>query len=849
MKTQPESVSDRVPGKRVPISATLLAAFSVCAILGALAVAYLLHTSYKARLQQTRDELISMSDEKLRVIDLWINERKRDADIMSEFPVVQSVVSDLKSTPLAHAEAVLDAFGKHYDYSAVYVLSKDGSVLVSSTDAPPFPTDRLWRGEVPRIPQIVTLIPDDQDAPGAPAIAIVSPVWNAKNMKEPAGVLVCVTKPSSLAAVVESPPDTAGVRTLFVSRTRSGRTVYLTRVRFWPARVKDWVDAAALPALNGENKFLIRIATDGAPEYCVTRTVPVLGWGMITRVERGVVDRPFLVNVLLITGLFIVVVAMLLSIGIAFSRHQQLHLLRVQMQRRLEIEEMLRQSEEKWKKAFRSSPEAIAISTVRDGRYIEVNDNFLKLHGFKSREEVVGKTYAELNLWMQDDERKRLLEEVRRKGHVAGESFRIRTAAGHNLEVEMSAELVQIQGEQCLMILGRDVTAQNQLEAQYRQAQKMEAVGRLAGGIAHDFNNMLAVISLSCELMLEEEGPDSSVGRRLAVIRNATERAAGLTRQLLAFSRQQVLQPQVTDLNAVVTDTKKMLERVIGEDVEICLDLWKEPCSIMADAGQLVQILMNLAVNSRDAMPDGGKLTLKTRLAMLPPTVIHQGYQDEPHVLLSVTDTGVGIDPQVQQRVFEPFFTTKRDGKGTGLGLATVYGIVKQSNGCIQLESEVGRGTTFHVYFPIAKRALHVKNDEQQAEQLAGHGRIMLVEDEAQIRELARQALISSGYEVETAMDGVEALSKFEAGAACDLLITDLTMPRMSGQMLVSILRQRGICPHVLYISAYSEALLDCDDATPEFLQKPFTRPDLLGRVRAIMHTPRSDAFSAGRNA
>jgi CheY-like chemotaxis protein len=364
----------------------------------------------------------------------------------------------------------------------------------------------------------------------------------------------------------------------------------------------------------------------------------------------------------------------------------------------------------------------------------------------------------------------------------------------------------------------------------------MEAVGRLAGGIAHDFNNMLAVISLSCELMPEEEGTESPVGRRLAVIRNATERAAGLTRQLLAFSRQQVVQPQVTDLSAIVADTKKMLERVIGEDVEISLDLWNAPCPVLADAGQMVQILMNLAVNSRDAMPDGGKLTLTTRIAKLPPTLIHEGYQHKPHAVLSVSDTGVGIDPELQERIFEPFFTTKRDGKGTGLGLATVYGIVKQSNGCIQLESEVGRGTTFHIYFPLAKAASPVAGEERHTEQDAGHGSILLVEDEADIRELARQALENSGYQVETATDGEDALSKFGNGKAWDLLITDVTMPRISGEALVSSLRERGLCPRVLYISAYSEKIIVSDDVSnSEFLQKPFTRQDLLGRVRSIL--------------
>ncbi|HVP64208.1 MAG TPA: ATP-binding protein [candidate division Zixibacteria bacterium] len=845
MKSQPEPVLHRVAGQHVPISTRLLTAFSVCALLGAFAIGYILHASYKARLQQAHELLINMGDEKLRVIDLWLNERKSDGDVIAQFPVIQALVSGKKSVPLAHAATVLDAFANHYDYSALYVLDKNGNVVVSSTNGAKFPKERLWSGTAPRIPLVQSLIPEDQTAPAMPSIAIVSPIWKAGDRSEPVGALVTITKPSSLASVVETSPETAGVRSIFISRTRSGRPVYLTHTRYWPPQVKNWFDAAAEPALNGETQFLTRIASDGTPQYCVTRTVPVLGWGMVTRIDRSQVDRPFFIAVTLSAGLFVVVVGMLAFIVIAMWRQQQVHVLQREMARRFEIEEKLRQSEERWKKAFRSSPEAIGISTLKEGRFVEVNDKFLTMHGFNSRDQVLGKTSRDLNLWVSFEERDRVMQELRRTGRFEGGPFRLRTTDGRIVDLETSAETMQLAGEDCVMMLGRDVTAQRQLEEQYRQSQKMEAVGRLAGGIAHDFNNMLAVISLSCELLLEEQGPESPIGRRLAVVRNATERAAGLTRQLLAFSRRQVLQPQVTDLSAIVVDTKKMLERVIGEDVEICLNLWKDPCPILADAGQMVQILMNLAVNSRDAMPEGGKLTLTTRIAMLPPTVIHEGYQHKPHVLLSVSDTGVGIDPQLQERIFEPFFTTKRDGKGTGLGLATVYGIVKQSNGCIQLESQVGRGTTFHIYLPLANAASGATGEERTVEQQRGHGRVLLVEDEADIRELARQALESSGYHVETAADGAEALSKFESSESCDLLITDITMPRISGEVLVSTLRERGVCPRVLYISAYSEKTIAPDDGSSlEFLQKPFTRQDLLGKVQSILGFAQRNAGS-----
>jgi PAS domain S-box-containing protein len=389
------------------------------------------------------------------------------------------------------------------------------------------------------------------------------------------------------------------------------------------------------------------------------------------------------------------------------------------------------------------------------------------------------------------------------------------------------------------------------VEAQLRQAQKMEAVGRLAGGIAHDFNNLLSVI-VGCAALLGADGElGSRASQELEEIRRAGERAAELTRQLLAFSRQQVRAPTPLNLNAVIGRMDRMLRRVIGEDVELETIQAADLHTIEADAGQVEQVIMNLVVNARDAMPSGGRLRLETANVLVDTAFArrHVGLHAGPHVMLAVTDTGVGIDGSTQEKIFEPFFTTKEPGKGTGLGLPTVFGIIKQSGGGIFVESRLGEGTTFRIYFPRAEGRPQGPGAEAAGAASGGSETVLLVEDEDQVRMLVSRILRRSGYAVLEASRPHEALElASRTDQHIDLLITDVVMPQLNGRQLAE--RVRALRPDlsILFMSGYSDHLLERDGVLERglhFLPKPITPVALTQAVRAILDAPKADVTSS----
>jgi two-component system, cell cycle sensor histidine kinase and response regulator CckA len=388
----------------------------------------------------------------------------------------------------------------------------------------------------------------------------------------------------------------------------------------------------------------------------------------------------------------------------------------------------------------------------------------------------------------------------------------------------------------------RDISERQALEDQLRQAQKMEAIGQLAGGVAHDFNNLLTAINGYSDLTLRRLAEEDPLRRNVEEVRKAGERAAALTRQLLAFSRKQVLQPVALDLNALVSDMEKMLRRLIGEDVELRTALAPGLGSIKADPGQVEQVIMNLAVNARDAMPRGGKLTIETAEVRLGEDAASRLAAAAPgtYVLLSVADTGVGIDDETLEHIFEPFFTTKEQGKGTGLGLSTVYGIVKQSGGGVRVTSEVGRGSTFEVYFPrVGEGAQEYRRGTEPEGELRGTETILLAEDEEMVRRLTREVLEMYGYRVLVAAGGGAALLICERHEGpIHLLITDLVMPEMSGRELVA--RVASLRPEmkVLFMSGYTDASATGQGGFEEgsdFIQKPFTPAALARKVREVL--------------
>jgi PAS domain S-box-containing protein len=492
--------------------------------------------------------------------------------------------------------------------------------------------------------------------------------------------------------------------------------------------------------------------------------------------------------------------------------------------------------------AIEQSAEGVLITDAQ-GTIEYVNPAFSRVSGY-SRAEALGKNPRILKSGKQGEAYYKRLWTTIRGGEMWQDEITNRRRDGAFYNEQMTITPVRDQrGEITHFIaIKAEVTERKRLEQQLRQAQKMEAVGRLAGGVAHDFNNMLTIITGYSGLLLEHPGTIEPLRGYVDEIRNASGRAASLTRQLLAFSRQQVLAPRVLDLNAVISNIQKMLKRLIGEDIDLVTVLGESLWPIMADPGQLEQVLLNLAVNARDAMPEGGVVTIETTNVKMDTAAAqaHFPLKPGPYVLLTFSDTGIGMDAETQARIFEPFFTTKETGKGTGLGLATVYGIVKQSGGYIWVYSDVGKGTTFKIYLPRTEVELDDSDPgRSRVESQRGTETLLLVEDDDSVRELVRNVLRENGYRVLEASRGEEALELSELFAGrIDLLVTDVVMPGMNGRELARRLVNFRPQIKVLYISGYADNAVWYPgglDAGGAFLQKPFSPEALARKVREAL--------------
>jgi PAS domain S-box-containing protein len=507
-----------------------------------------------------------------------------------------------------------------------------------------------------------------------------------------------------------------------------------------------------------------------------------------------------------------------------------------------EVRKQLIAREELFRLITENAADMIAVVGI-DGKRLYNSPSYEKILGYIPNE--IEGTAGFDQIHPEDREKvRKAAAEARRTGIGQSVEYRMRHKNGNWLVLEsMASTIVDKEGlVEKLIVVNRDITNRKQLEEQFRQVQKMEAVGRLSGGVAHDFNNLLGVIIGYGELV--QEGLDAAQPLRSSVdeILKAGHRAASLTRQLLAFSRQQVLDPKVLDLNIVVKDMEKMLKRLIGEDVELRTELATGSTRIKADESQIEQVILNLAVNGRDAMPDGGKLTLSTSNFYMDANFIRRypfPVNVGDYILLKVSDNGSGMDARTKARVFEPFFTTKEKGKGTGLGLSTVYGIIKQSNGYIDVSSEPGVGTSFEIYLPKVDQAVDIATSAAAIASLHGSETILLVEDDPSLRVLAVHMLESCGYKVLEANSGAAALEiSSRRDPRIDLLLTDVVMPGMSGRVLAEQILSHSPGIVVLYMSGYTGQTVGAHGVLAEgsnFLQKPFTREALARKIREIL--------------
>ncbi|MDQ3818402.1 MAG: PAS domain S-box protein, partial [Acidobacteriota bacterium] len=515
---------------------------------------------------------------------------------------------------------------------------------------------------------------------------------------------------------------------------------------------------------------------------------------------------------------------------------------------RMRAELALRDAEEKYRNIFENAVEGIYQASP-DGRFISVNPALARILGYESPEElmkhrlkVAGEHYVERDCYL---ELERLLGEY---GVVVGYECEVYRKDRRRIWTSENVRVIRNRKGAIDYYEGsiEDISERKGLEEQLRQAQKMEAIGRLAGGVAHDFNNMLAIIMMHSDLTLRTLKPEDPLFHRFDEIKKAGERASSLTRQLLAFSRKQVQKLRVINLNTIIVDMEKMLRRLIGEDIELRTTLREGLGSVKADPGQIEQVVMNLVVNARDAMPEGGKLTIETENVFLDEAYastrisVEAGY----YVMLAVSDTGAGMDRRTQERIFDPFFTTKEVGRGTGLGLSTVYGIIKQTGGNIWVYSEIGRGTTFKIYLPrVDERAEQIPRSGGIREMAKGTETILLAEDEGLVRNLAREVLEVHGYKVLEAANGGAAFLICERfKGTIHLLLTDVIMPEMSGGELAKRLALIRPEMRVLFMSGYTDNAIVHHGVLDEgmnFIQKPFSADALAQKVREVLDAPK----------
>jgi two-component system cell cycle sensor histidine kinase/response regulator CckA len=516
-----------------------------------------------------------------------------------------------------------------------------------------------------------------------------------------------------------------------------------------------------------------------------------------------------------------------------------------EMAERMQVEKSLRLSEERFSKAFKASPIPLAIQSLRQEIFVDANLGFQKLTGY-SHAELIGQTPQELNICGDPPGDTTIFHKVQEQMSMRNLPRRLRTKSGQIRDILMSVEQFELDNEPLLLTIAQDITEQSNLENQLRQAQKMEAVGQLAAGLAHDFNNILTVIQGYSTLLLSSKPSESTDRKPLQMITGAAERARKLVRQLLTFSRKQIVQKTAMDIHSTLSEISEMLPRVLPENIQVTISAPPDLPQISADPGMMEQMLMNLAVNACDAMTDGGRFTINVEELEVTSDLArdHKDARPGRFLCMTVADTGCGMPMDVLSHIFEPFFTTKPVGKGTGLGLATVYGIIKQHDGWVEVQSEPGQGTTFRIFIPARK----VKAKPESARPTPkpacrGTETILVVEDEAEVRDFVIEVLGSHGYQTIVAESGPQALERWAQNRGkIDLLLTDMVMPGgLSGRQVGERLLADNPALKVVYTSGYGVGMAGKDDTVlkqKNFLPKPYCPATLLETLRHCLDRP-----------
>lgn len=841
--SSPDSPLQRSPRESSFLSLRSIVVLVVLAIAAVAAVSWRLAAERRRILSYWEDRLTAVAEHRADVAGAWLDHQRDAAAVLALTPAVRVALGaeGLRSFLVERGvpfdrelEGYLGRYRERYALEAVHLSSASGRWVASAGDVQP--GDEIRNAAQAAIAGGSRVEVDWIGAGGQTLLAIAVPV-QGYGSSPPIGAVVVVADLSQelFPLILADPAVTATGETVLVEEI-DGRSRVLSRPPLWPAdsAVPEMLTLEQVaPALGeaGGDTFGEFVDYRGKTVLAAKRSVADSDWRVVRKIDRDeALVEYWRLRSISYTGLAL----LFLLGGLAVYTESQ------RRQARAAALELVRRREEL------AYAERI-VANISQGVLLLDENLTVKTANpagaalLGPEVELVGKRLEECLPVPWARERS---EETLRSGQpLTGAETSVVIGGKPRVLVLGIAPILLSGGSRQVLVTVEDVTERRREEERIRTAQQLESLGRLAGGVAHDFNNALTVIKTVTELALQDLSPDHPLRSDLEQIQASADHAASLTRQLLAFARRQVLQPEVLDLNLVLEQLLPLLSRLVGEDIEVSLRLHPGGCTVLADRGQLEQVIMNLATNARDAMPEGGLLTIESSIVELDAesAASHPGLGAGSWVVVTVSDTGIGMPPEVKERVFEPFFTTKDPGRGTGLGLATVYGIVRQSGGVISVYSEPGEGTTFRIYLPLyISRSAEESGSTRQPpamEALRGSETILLVEDDPAVRSSVRRVLESYGYTVLEASGLREALA-LAARQRFDLVLTDVVMPGGSGKQVVDALAQRLGKVKALYVSGYTEnhiAHRGVLDPGVSYLSKPFTAEELARKVREVL--------------